>query len=209
VRPPARAARPRRPGRAVEAAQLGHAPDVLAEQLGELLVRRVDAVALGPVALRARELLDARGDVDGQSHEARLVVDGPAQRLLDPQRRVGRELEALAVVELLHGADQADRALLDEVEQRQPLALVALGDRDDEAQVRGHHPLLGHQVAALDALGQRDLVLAGQQRGLADVGEEPGEHRAVLGLAVPCRGGHARQHRRRSSGDLHDFLKGT
>ena len=63
-------------------------------------------------------------------------------------------------------------AFLDQVEQRQPVALVALGDRDDEAQVGVDHPLLRLGVAALDELGQLDLLLLGQQRPAAGLVEE-------------------------------------
>jgi hypothetical protein len=52
------------------------------------------------------------------------------------------------------------------------VAAVALGDRDDEAEVRVDHALLRREVAALDALRERDLVGRRQQRVLADLGEE-------------------------------------
>ena len=70
----------------------------------------------------------------------------------------GRELVALAPVELLRGAVEADDALLDQVEERNVVPLVALRDRHDEAKVGVDHPLLGSQVAALDALREGDLV---------------------------------------------------
>jgi hypothetical protein len=76
------------------------------------------------------------------------------------------------VVELLDRADQPDRALLDEIEERQPLVAVALGDRHDQAQVRAGHVVLRLEVAPLDALGERDLLVGGQQRGLRDAVEE-------------------------------------
>src|SRR4051812_44934078 len=126
-----------------------------------------DQLALGPADLV--ELLD---DVDRDADRARLVGQRASDRLADPPRRVGRELEALAVVELLGGADQAERALLDEVEERQALVAVVLGDRDDQAQVRLDHLLLRVEVAALDALGEVDLLLGGEQADLADVLEE-------------------------------------
>ena len=63
-------------------------------------------------------------------------------------------------------------ALLDQVEQRHAVALVALRDRDDEAQVGVDHPLLGRAVAALHALCERDLVGCGQQRVPADLVQE-------------------------------------
>src|SRR6185312_14424737 len=66
--------------------------------------------------------------------------------------------------ELLDGADQAERALLDEVPHREALALVAAGDRHHEAQVGVDHPLLGDEVAALDLLRQLDL-LGGREQG--------------------------------------------
>ena len=51
-------------------------------------------------------------------------------------RSIGRELEALAPVELVDGAEQPEVPLLHEVEELEPGRPVALGDRDDEAQVR-------------------------------------------------------------------------
>ena len=75
-------------------------------------------------------------------------------------------------VELLDGADEAQGPLLDEVEERQAAAPVALGDRDHEAQVGLDHLLLGGLVAELDALREADLV-GGREKGhAADVLEE-------------------------------------
>jgi hypothetical protein len=101
-----------------------------------------------------------------------LVLHAALDRLADPVRRVGGELEAAAPVELLGGADQAEDALLDEVEQRHAVGRVALGDRDHEREVRGDHALLGRLVAVLDALGQLDLLVGGQQRVLAHLAQE-------------------------------------
>ena len=47
-----------------------------------------------------------------------------------------------------------------------------------------HHPLLGHEVAALDAPRQVDLVVLGEQRRAPDVLEEAAEDDSVLLLAV-------------------------
>ena len=88
----------------------------------------------------------------------RLVGDAPADRLADPPRGVGGELEALAVVELLHRPHQPEVALLDEVEQRHPGALVALGDRHDEAQV-------GLDEGAAGRLGGADLAVEERRAG--------------------------------------------
>src|SRR5229473_7856571 len=106
--------------------------------------------------------------VHGQTDRPCLVGDRTRDRLPDPPGRVGRELEAFAVVELLHGANQAERALLDQVEEREATADVRLRDRDDEPQVRLDHLRLRRHVAALDPLRQQDLLLGRQQRHLAD-----------------------------------------
>ena len=76
------------------------------------------------------------------------------------------------------------------------MALVLLGDRDDEAEVRVHHPVLRGLVSALDPLGQRDLLLRREQRvapglveeeleGVGRVDREVAVHvRALAGLRV-------------------------
>src|SRR5258708_2516046 len=102
-------------------------------------------------ALGAVQLLHPLDDVDRHADRSRLVGERPRDGLADPPGRVGRELVAAAPVELLDGADQAERALLDQVEERQALVAVVLGDRDDQAQVRLDHPRLGLRGAPLAA----------------------------------------------------------
>ena len=134
-------------------------------------------------------------------------------RLPDPPGRVGRELEALGVVELLDGADQPEVALLDQVQQRHAAAGVALGQRDDQPQVgleqvrlRAARPsrTSGAQVGALApgvqlcSFGSVQHVL-GVQPGLDALGEldllRRGEQR---GLADPLRYTRTRSARRGS-----------
>ena len=88
-------------------------------------------------------------------------------RLSDPPGGVGAELEAPAVVELLDRPDEAQVALLDQVEEGQAAAHVALGDGDDQAQVGLDQSALGLHVVALDALGEGHLFGGGEQRHLA------------------------------------------
>ena len=124
------------------------------------------------LALCAADLVELLDHVHGDADRARLVGERAGDRLADPPGGVGRELEALAVVELLRGTDQAERALLDQVEEGQALVAVVLRDRDDEPQVRLDHLLLRVEVAALDALGEVDLLLRREQPHLADVLQE-------------------------------------
>jgi hypothetical protein len=106
-------------------------------------------------------LLDAGQRVAGVHREA----DGPARvgdttgdGLADPPRGVGRELEALAPVELLDGVHEAEVALLDEVEQRQTGGLVLLRDRHDESQVGLNEGPLG--LLALRMTSRLERLLA-------------------------------------------------
>src|SRR5439155_3611195 len=81
-------------------------------------------------------------------------------RLSDPPRRIRRELVALAVVELLDGADEADVPFLDQVEEAHAATDVLLGDGHDETKVR-----LGQVVPGIVALLD-ELVGKTAQRAL-------------------------------------------
>src|SRR5207249_7133792 len=97
---------------------------------------------------------------DRDADRPRLVRDRTGDRLTDPPCGVGRELVALAVVELLDRADESDVPLLDQVEEAHAAADVLLRDRHDEAKVR-----LGQVVAGVVAL-LNELVGETPQRAL-------------------------------------------
>ena len=71
------------------------------------------------------------GDADG----AALIGHGAGDRLANPPRGVGAELEAAAILELVDRPHQAGVALLDQVEEAQAAVAVLLGDRDHQPQV--------------------------------------------------------------------------
>ena len=75
------------------------------------------------------------------------------------------------MVELGDRAHQPNVALLDQVQQRHAAALVLLGDRDDQAQVRLGHAPAGRVGAPLDLLGELDLLLLGQEGAPADLAQ--------------------------------------
>src|SRR6185437_1296359 len=101
------------------------------------------APALGPkLSLRAQDLVQLLYDVHRHTDRPALVGERPRHRLTNPPRRVRRELEPLAVIELLGGAHETDRPLLDQVEERQTLIAIALRDRHHEPEVRLDHLLL-------------------------------------------------------------------
>src|SRR5690242_18521816 len=134
--------------------------------------QRLAAELTTELALGADDLVELLDDVDGHPDRAPLVCERPRDCLPDPPGRVGRELVALAPVELLGGAHETDRAFLDQIEEREALVAVALRDRDDEAEIRLDHLLLRAMVAALDPLRELDLLGGGQQLDLADVLQE-------------------------------------
>src|SRR5438552_1702923 len=153
-----------RHGRLDGAERLFHVAQLESGCLGQIFLRRLLAARslkalAGTVELYA-PLVDVRRNADRRG----LVRDRTLAGLADPPGRVGRELEALAPVELLDGAIQADHAFLDQVSELEAVALVALRDRHDEPQVRVDHAFLRRGVAALDALRERHLFRRGQQR---------------------------------------------
>uniref|UniRef100_A0A6J5ZZA6 Unannotated protein n=1 Tax=freshwater metagenome TaxID=449393 RepID=A0A6J5ZZA6_9ZZZZ len=111
------------------------------------------------------QLLD---HVDGNSDRSPLVGNRAGHGLTDPPGRVGRELVTATVIELLNSANQPKRALLNQVKEGQAAAEIALGDRNNEPQIRFDHVLFGVHVAALDALCKRHLLHCAQQRHAAD-----------------------------------------
>src|SRR5436190_14816920 len=120
--------------------------------VADLLRSRFAPEVLQQLSLDAHELVDRLDHVHGNADRARLVRDRAGDRLPDPPRRVGRELVALGVVELLDRADQAEVALLDQVEEQHAAADVALRDRHHEPQVGLDQALLGELPVALDQL---------------------------------------------------------
>ena len=79
----------------------------------------------------------------GNADRARLVGDGPGDRLADPPGGVGAELVAALPFELVHGLHEADVAFLDEVEELEPAVRVLLGDGHHQPEVRLHQLALG------------------------------------------------------------------
>src|SRR6266567_6321113 len=138
---------------------------------GDLVGPGLASEPLDELALDVHDLVQLLDHVHRDPDRPRLVRDRPGDGLADPPGRVGRELVALAVVELLDRPDQAKRALLNQIEEAEAAAEIRLRDRDDEAKVRLDHLRLRGHVAALDPLRQIDLLVGGQQRHLADLSE--------------------------------------
>src|SRR4051812_19671160 len=149
-------------------ADLGHR-DV--HPLGDLFGGRLATELLDQRAGGANQLVDRLDHVDRDADRARLVGDRAGDRLADPPRRIGRELVAAAVLELVDRLHQADVAFLNQIEELQAAIRVLLRDRDDEAEVGFNELLLRHLrfVLAVEDDVERLLQLVG--RLLQRVGE--------------------------------------
>jgi hypothetical protein len=98
--------------------------------------------------------------VHRQANRPSGVGDAAGNGLADPPGGVGRELEALAPVELLHRVHQTEVALLDEVEQGQTGRLVLLGNGDHQSKVGLDKVALGGVATVRGAL--QGQLLAGR-----------------------------------------------
>jgi len=107
--------------------------------------------------------------VYGEPDRAALVGERTGDRLADPPGGVGRELEAHLVVELLDRADQAEIALLNQVEKRYAGLGVVPGDRHHETEVALDQPPLGRLVAEVLAPGELALLRGGEQPAVTDL----------------------------------------
>jgi hypothetical protein len=82
-----------------------------------------------------------------------LIGDGAADCLTDPPCRVRAELVSATILELVGGADQADVAFLNQIEEGYAASNVFLGDADDQTGIRADKMLL-RQFAVSDEITQ-------------------------------------------------------
>ncbi|MNQ92787.1 hypothetical protein D3C85_1082220 [compost metagenome] len=92
------------------------------------------------------QLLD---HMDRQPDGPGLIHDCAFDGLANPPGRVGREAETAFRIELLHRPDQAEVALFDQVQQRQPTIDVASGDFHHQSQVAFNHAFAPGRIATL------------------------------------------------------------
>ena len=74
------------------------------------------------LALNAHELVDSFNHVHGNTNGTRLVGDSTRNSLTNPPRGIRGELEALRVVKLLDGANKAQVAFLDQIQEQHAAA---------------------------------------------------------------------------------------
>ena len=132
-------------------------------------------------ARRPDQLVDRLDHVHRDPDGARLVGNRAGDGLADPPRRVGRELVAAPVLELVDRLHQADVAFLDQVEELQAAVRVLLRDGHDQAEVGLDQFLLGLLGLCLAAADRLERA-SGGSRASRPV-RRPG---AALRSSAPC-----------------------
>ena len=143
------------------AAVLLHLDDLLGshvELAAQFFRSRFAAEILQHLPLHPGKLVDDLDHVHRNANGAGLIGHGTCYRLADPPGGVGRKLEPLGVVELLDGPDEAEIALLNEIQELHTAAGIALRQRNHETEV-------GPEKMAL-----RTLPIASNPRQLASLG---------------------------------------
>ncbi len=123
----------------------------------------------------------------GDTNRASLIRDSTGNGLADPPGSVRTELVALGIVKLLYCSDQANIALLDQIQQAHAAADILFRYTDDETQIRFGQATLrflpvidqtavGRRLqtfylSALHALCELYLFLRREQRDAADLAQ--------------------------------------
>ena len=124
------------------------------EAAGHLLLLRLAAEFLAQLGLDPPPLVQPHPHVLRQPEDVPGLVQGDADRLLDPVHGVGAEPRPRVRVVALDRPHQAQVSLGDQVFERQPLAGVLAGDADHQPEVGAGEVVAGLDVAAGDPAGQ-------------------------------------------------------
>src|SRR6185312_5336152 len=88
----------------------------------------------------------------------RLIAGSALDGLANPPRRIGGELRSPPPVVTLGGTNEADCALLDQVEERYASMSVRTREGHHETKIRFDHAVDRSLVSLLDPLRQHDLL---------------------------------------------------
>src|SRR6266568_5293900 len=161
-------------------AHLRHARGGHAQFFGQFLVGRLASEFLLQLHCDPAHLGDFVHEMNGQPDGFGLVGQSALDRLFDPPGTVGGKLAALGGIEAFDGLHQADVALADQIEQGQAKAFIIVSDLDHQPQIGLDHLLARLFVALLDAGGQLDLLLGGEQLDLADFAQVKLDRRVAI-----------------------------
>jgi len=129
-------------------------------------------------------------DMDRQADGTPVVHEETLHALAYPPGGVGRKTKAPLGIKLFQGMDQAQIALLYQIQEGNAPVQIAFGDIHHQAQIVLNHFLAGAKVTGPHRPGQRQLLIRRQQRFSTDFVEiELGDvveyvHRRVGGAVL-------------------------
>ena len=126
--------------------------------LGDLVGAGIVAQLLQKLTGDTDDLVDGLHHVNGDPDGTGLIRDGAGDGLPDPPGCVGGELVALGIIELFNGLDEAQIALLDQVQEQHTAAHIPLGNGNHQTEVRLCQLLLG-AFTLLKGLAKLSLFL--------------------------------------------------
>ena len=136
-----------------------------AERLRELVRIGLRPVALEALPLAAQPieaaLLGARG---AEAHHRPAATDVLLDVRADPPHRVRRQADAARWIEAVDRDEEAEVALLDQVEQPHAVRPILERDLDDEAKVPRHEPIGGVVIAESSPAKRQPSLLLGRQQ---------------------------------------------
>ena len=98
-----------------------------------------------------------------QPHRAGLVHQRPLDGLADPPGRIGRKTKALVRVEFFHGANEAEIAFLDQVQQGQAAIHIMPRDLDYQPKIALDHALPRARIARQRPARKINFLCRGEQ----------------------------------------------
>ena len=126
--------------------------------LGDLVGAGIVAKLLQELTGDTDDLVDGLHHVNGDPDGTGLIRDGAGDGLPDPPGCVGGELVALGIIELFNGLDEAQIALLNQVQKQHTAAHIPLGNGHHQTEVRLCQLLLG-AFALLKGLAELSFFL--------------------------------------------------
>src|SRR5438093_5251932 len=130
----------------------------------DLVARGLPAVLLDEPPAYADELVNRFDHMHRNADGASLVGYCARDRLANPPGGICAELEALAVIELFDGANEAYISFLDEVQERHTAPYILLRYADDKPQVRFSQTLFRAEAFVFQALEvHARFLLVGEQ----------------------------------------------
>ena len=171
----------------------------------QLLISRLASEFLLQLEREATHLCDLVDQMDRETDGLGLVGQSAFDGLFDPPRAVGRKFTALRGIKPLDRLHQPNVALADQVQQRQSVTFVIMGDLNHQPEVGLDHLLTRLLVALFDPGSQFDLLIGGEEFHLANLAQVELDSRVGVVAAAVAIDDHGRRFVARHVRRVHQF----